>query len=79
MTVRLALMSGILALTAAVPAQAQEPADPDEPRRIRVREPRIEIMIPRFRSFSGFDQSRGRYRSTEGRVLGLKGAPVRPT
>ena len=67
MTVRLALMSGILALTAAVPAQAQEPADPDEPRRIRVREPRIEIMIPRFRSFS-FDQSRGRFHAPRLRV-----------
>ena len=61
MTVRLALMSGILSLTAVVPAQAQEPADPDEPRRIRVREPRIEILIPRYRSFSRLDQGRGHF------------------
>lgn len=68
MTVRLALMSGILALTAAVPAQAQEPADPDEPRRIRVREPRIEIMIPRYRDFSRLDQDRWRLRAPRFRV-----------
>jgi hypothetical protein len=65
MTVRLALMSGILALTAAVPAPAQEPADPDPPRRIRVREPRIEIMIPRYRSF---DHGVGRFYAPRVRV-----------
>jgi len=68
MTVRLALMSGILALTAAVPAQAQEPADPDEPRRIRVRAPRIEIMIPRYRSFSRLDHERWRFHALRLRV-----------
>lgn len=68
MTVRLALMSGILALSAIVPARAQEPADPDEPRRIRVREPRIDIMIPRSRSFSRLDQDRWHFHAPRLRV-----------
>ena len=68
MTVRLAFMSGILALTAIVPARAQEPADPDEPRRIRVREPRIEVMIPRFRTFSHLDQGRWHFHAPRLRV-----------
>lgn len=68
MTFRLALMSGILALTAVVPARAQEPADPDEPRRIRVREPWIDIMIPRYRSFSRLDQDRWHFRGPRLRV-----------
>jgi hypothetical protein len=61
MTVRLALLSGILALTAAVPAQAQEPSGPDQPRRIRIREPRIDVMIPRHRTLYQLDQNRWRF------------------
>ena len=61
MTLRLALMSGILVLASAVPARAQTPADPDEPRRVRVREPRIEIMIPRYRSFGYLDRDHWRF------------------
>jgi hypothetical protein len=61
-------MSGMLALGAAVPAQAQEPDDPDGPRRIRVREPRIEIMIPRYRPFSRLDQDRWRFGAPRFRV-----------
>jgi hypothetical protein len=68
MTVRLALMSGILALAAAVPARAQEPADPDEPRRSPVREPRVEILIPRYRDFSRLDQNRWRFHAPRFRV-----------
>jgi hypothetical protein len=54
-------MSGILVLAAGVPVRAQAPADPDEPPWVRVREPRIEIMIPRYRSFGHLDRNHWRF------------------
>ena len=62
MTARSALLSGILVL-AAMPAAAQERADPDETRR-----PRAEVIVPRHREFHRLDQDQWRFHAPRFRV-----------
>lgn len=63
MTARSALLGGILVLAAAMPAPAQERADPDETRRRR-----IEVIVPRHREFHRLDQDQWRFHAPRFRV-----------